>query len=497
MSDSNNRIIKGLGSSVFHQAVLATQAIVLVPFFLNAWGPEEYGHWLTLTAFVSYLTLLDFGGQNYIGNSLAILFAKKDFEGFSKTLSEGVSLFLFIGICGLGIWVAIIWFGSTWSPPGLNRPLLVDEAWILVFMGALFLLFSNIGGLYATVYKATGLFARGTMIGNGIKIVGIVLSIILLYFSIEPKYYAAYQFVFGGVLCFFLFFDSRKKIKESRRLKVNIENVKKGKKHLKGSIYFWVLAFSQAIRQHGSLLILASFATPIAVSTYSTHRVLSNCSSYIRVLLHGPILPELSFLWGENRVKELYDFILIALKWVIVLTGIVSIFIWFAGSLFYPLWTGNELEIKPFLFVLLLAQGVLASGNQTACWGLLATNHHRTLSLWTLASSGLTFALAFYLVPKHGAEGIVLAEMISEIFIGVLVFPVLSGRFLKTSPIVIYQTFFKGLLILSPFVGLAYLIDGWFSNFNSILIFLFLGLILSFLFREKLELRKLKNLIIK
>jgi O-antigen/teichoic acid export membrane protein len=497
MNSSNNRIIKGLGSSVFYQVVLAVQAIVLVPFFLNAWGPEEYGHWLTLTAFVSYLTLLDLGGQNYIANSLAILFAKKDFEGFSKTLSEGISLFLFIGICGLGIWGVLIWFGMTWSPPGLNRLLFADEAWILVFMGALFLLFSNVGGLYATVYKATGLYARGAMIGNGIKIIGIVLSIILLNFSIEPKDYAAFQFVFGGILCFLVVMDSRRKIKISRELKINLKNAKIGKKHLKGSFYFWVLAFSQAIKQHGSILILASFASPIAVSTYSTHRVLSNCASYIRVLLHGPILPELSFLWGENRVKELHDFILIALKWIVVLTGIVSIFIWFAGAVFYPLWTGEKLEIKPLLFLLLLLQGVLSSGTQTACWGLIATNHHQTLSLWTLASSCLTLTLVFYLVPQHGAEGIVLAEIISEISIGVLIFPILSGKFLKTSPTVIYQTFFKGLLILSPFVGFAYLLDSWLSNFNSILIFLLLCLMAPVLFREKLDLRKLKSFIIK
>ncbi len=488
-------MLKGISSSVVHQAILAAQGIILVPFFLNAWGVDEYGHWLTLTAFVSYLTLLDLGGQNYFANVLAIAFAKKDTEEFSQRLSEGVSLFLVIGVCAFGVWGLVIWFGLNWSFPGLGRSLFSDEAWILMFMGALFLLLANVGGIYATVYRATGLFARGAMIGNGVRLLGIGISVGLLYFLIEPQSYAAFQFFFGGFLTLVFFWDSRRIIEGSKRLKVNFKNAKLGVRHLKGSFYFWVLAFSHAIKQHGSLIVLASFTNSLAVSTFSTHRVLSNLAGYVRVLLQGPILPELSFLWGQNRSKELYEFILVFLKWVIVLTGLTSILIWFAGALFYPLWTGNKLEIQPLLFILLLIQGVLTSGTQTACWGLLATNQHQSFALWSIASSCLTLLLAFYLVPKYGVTGIAWAGVLGELSIGVLVFPFLSARFLKSSPAVIYQTFVKGILILIPFVGCAYFIDSWFSKFSSTFIFLLLVLIVPYFFREKLELNKLRNLI--
>jgi len=475
-----------------NQVILAVQGIVLVPFFLKAWGVDEYGHWLTLTAFVSYLTLLDLGGQNYFANVLAISFAKKDTDEFFHRLSEGVSLFLFLGIFGFGAWTAIIWYGSNWSFPGLERTLLYDEAWILIFMGAFFLLVSNVGGVYSTIYRATGLFARGAMIGNGMRILSIVISMCLLYFSIEPKNFAAFQFIFGGLWCSVFLWDSRRKIEGSHKVKINITNAKTGLKHLKSSFYFWILAFSQAIKQHGTLIILASFTNPLTVSTFATHRVLSNFAGYIRVLLQGPVLPELSFLWGQDRVKELYEFILISLKWVVVLTGTASILIWFAGSLFYPVWTGNELESHPYLFFLLLVQGVLVSGSQTASWGLLATNHHRSMAQWSFASSFLTLGLAYYLAPRYGVTGIVWAGVFSELSIGVLVFPALCGRFFKTSSLPIYRAFINGLLILCPFMGLAYLIDGLFSKLSSTLILVFLGLIVAFMFKGNPELKKLK-----
>ena len=42
---------------------------LLVPLFLRAWGADGYGGWLTLTAFVSYLGLLDLGGRTTSGTS--------------------------------------------------------------------------------------------------------------------------------------------------------------------------------------------------------------------------------------------------------------------------------------------------------------------------------------------------------------------------------------------------------------------------------------------
>ncbi len=92
------------------QVIAAIQTILLVPLFLRAWGADEYGRWLVLTALVSYFNLLDFGGQNYIGNLLAIDYAQGKKESFREKLSEGVSLFTFIALATL-VLLIIVLFG--------------------------------------------------------------------------------------------------------------------------------------------------------------------------------------------------------------------------------------------------------------------------------------------------------------------------------------------------------------------------------------------------
>src|SRR5262249_2515655 len=93
-----SRILKGLASFAFGQIVSVAQTVILVPLFISAWGASEYGQWLGLTSFVAYLSLLDLGGQNYIGNLLAAEHVHGDDVAFGRRLSEGVSLFLAISL---------------------------------------------------------------------------------------------------------------------------------------------------------------------------------------------------------------------------------------------------------------------------------------------------------------------------------------------------------------------------------------------------------------
>src|SRR5256885_14110719 len=95
-----SRLVRGTDASGLNQAISGLQSIVLVPLFLRAWGTETYGQWVALTALVGYLSLLDLGGQSYVGNILAMSHARGDEEKFRSTLSDGVSLYVALGLVG-------------------------------------------------------------------------------------------------------------------------------------------------------------------------------------------------------------------------------------------------------------------------------------------------------------------------------------------------------------------------------------------------------------
>ena len=75
-SSAINRLSRGVASTALGQIISAAKSILLVPLFLSAWGADGYGKWLILTALVSYVSLIDLGGQLYIGNIIAQEYVK-------------------------------------------------------------------------------------------------------------------------------------------------------------------------------------------------------------------------------------------------------------------------------------------------------------------------------------------------------------------------------------------------------------------------------------
>src|SRR5262249_51290492 len=115
---SPKRVVRGLASSILGQVLSGLQAFLLVPFYLRAWGVDGYGRWLAISAAVAHLSLLDLGGQSYIGNSLAYAFAQSNEDQLRKTLELAWSLFLFLagfafaGLCAF----LLLWPTAQFSP---------------------------------------------------------------------------------------------------------------------------------------------------------------------------------------------------------------------------------------------------------------------------------------------------------------------------------------------------------------------------------------------
>ncbi len=471
------RMIRGTASSALNQAILGVQAFILVPFFLHAWGNSYYGKWLVLTSVVSYMALLDFGSQNYVANLLAMDRARGDKVNFTKNLSEGVSLFLFLGVISFFILVLLLFIISNTAMLFLSYSLESWKIWVLVFLGCHMFLLAIPAGIYVTAYWSAGLFVRGVMLGNLMRALSIVVSIWLLYIRIKPIWYAAAILGMGVLTTIVVIWDTRRYIPECRHIRISLENARLGLKHLRNSFYFWLIAVAQVVNQQGVVLVLATVSSPIAVALYATHRTFANISNYGSQLIQGPIFPELSFLWAQKRFSDLKQITFFAIKILTIITGSIAIFLWFSAPLIYPIWTARHLEFQGFLFSILLIQGVLAAGWSTSVWSLVAANHHRVIARWSLANGLLTVCLAAWLVRKHGIMGVAIASLVGDLVCGAAIFPILASSFLKISTKEIYRWIFLAALALIPVIAIAILtnvfLQGWW--FISALFFICVG----------------------
>ena len=470
------RVFMGIGIAGFGHGVRMFEVIVLVPWFLQAWGTDGYGRWIALTAVVSYLSLMDLGGQTYVSNLLAMNWAGGEKVAFRRTLSEGVSLFLVIGIGATGVLLLVLLALLEFPLPILGRSLYRWEAWVLGLIGANFLLVSIPGGLYASSYRATGLFARGALIGNLLRGLGIGVSIGLLWGSARPEIYASGMLGMGVVSIIVIVRDTRRVIPGCVDLCISLAEARKGLGLLKGAIRFWLISVAHAAKQQGVILVLAASASPVIVATYVTHRTVSNVAGFVGPLVQGPLLPEMSFLWAQKRFIELSRITFITIRSILVSTVVIALLLWLTAPSIFPLWTGQRIQMEPILLGLLLGQGVLVAAWTPSCWGLMATNHHGPLALFSLANAALTIGAAAWLARSYGAVGAALGSLVGDLVFGFVVFPVLASSFLAVSSTRVYAEMAVGTVAGLPIVGLAILTNGLGSNFWSVGTYL-LGLI--------------------
>ena len=464
------RIVKGLNTNFLSHLITAANSLLLVPFYIRGWGANGYGKWILLTAFISYFVLLDLGGQSYIGNLLAKAYTCGDKIEFRRKLSEGVSFYVLLSLVILFIFIIYLLLPLA-SLPGHRMPLSLEERIILLLVG-INLLQSIPAGVYVSAYRSSGLLARSLMVGNITRGSLLLLSAIILWFSFPPIMMAACILVIGiGGTCY-VAFDIKWQVLDNHQIKLSLANARLGKAYLRGSLYFWLLSLAYSINFQGVILVLSSYQSNSVVALYNTHRTAAGLVNYIYNLMLTPLWPEFTFLYAQGKQEELKKVLLLVVKVVVLLSGITAIALVWIIPIIYPIWTGNRLDLNSNLLLILLVQGVLASGWNASCWSLLASNKHKPLAAWALLNAILTIPLSVIGAIHFGVVGVATATLTGDILCGLLVYPALGAKALDmpirkmyltiTRPIVALFIPIGGLMLLSTMVqGLTFLFTGF------------------------------------
>lgn len=471
-----SRLVWGLGSTIISQIVTAITAVLLVPLFINAWGTSGYGHWITITAFVSYLTLLDLGGQNYISNLLATEHAQGNDQQFSNILSDSLSFYIFL-TCLSWLLFLIITFSPLLTSLNSNVGNTFQDKVVVATLGTLNLL-AIPGGIIVSAYRGSGKLAHGMMIGNLFKIITLIVSIGILFLKFSPVVYASISLFLGIILTIVLIYKSKSELPTKISIKLNLNAIKMGASYLKGAFFFWLLTCATLINSQGVVLVLGINVPASIVALYSTQRTAAGLLYYFGGLLQSPLWPEMTFIHAQNRIFELQKVTQIAIKVIVVSTGLAALGLWILLPVIYPIWTGEQINFLPPLFLIFLVQGILYSGWMTAAWPLFASNKHHYVALFSLLNAVVTVLLSLVLVERWGIIGVGIATLLSDILFGLAVFPYFSARFLMISSGKIYLSIFLSIFLVGLFglmlIPLTNILDGWIKviiSFSAILVF--------------------------
>jgi len=473
-SSAISRLSRGVASTGLGQIISAAKSILLMPLFLKAWGADGYGKWLILTALVSYVSLIDLGGQLYIGNIIAREYVRGSKDRFIEQLSEGTSLFALLAFAVFCVLLAFVSLPEL-TLPGYEGALNLSERLILLFMGSAFLM-AVPGGVWVQAYRATGLFVRGTIVGNILNGIGFLCYAAILALGASPMIYAASFLVATTVGTLYVIWDVRQRIPECRSIRLSLTSAWAGRIHLSGSVHFWSMALATGLKQQAVIIVLGAAVSPVVVALYATHRTITGLMNYVSSMIQPAIWPEMTFLDAQVRRNELTRILLLTIRLVVFLSCGAALALMIFGPLIYPIWTDRELHFHPTLMALLVIQIILSSGWNTSIWSLLASNQHRKIAYWSLANSLLTVVVAIVLAPQFGVLGVASAGLVGDMVCGVVAFPWLASRVMGLPVARIYQAMFIPILAMIP-VGIILLLAA--SFFHGTLLVLVAGVIVG------------------
>jgi len=447
-SFSGARVIKALASSALGQFLGAAQNLLLVPLFLAAWGDAGYGEWLAITALVSYLSLLDLGGQSYVAVRLAQAFAQDKPDEFRAVLREGFSLFLAIAAGAQLIVLAVVCSPLiSWSDSSRSVVAWYAGATLLALPGA----------VLASCYAATGQIVRSVMINNVNRVGCVCCYAVALFWRVPQPLYAGIVFATAVAATAVIVVDLRRSVGPLFRPSVTLASLRAGALHLRSSLEYWMLALAGGLNLQGVLLVIASALGPASVAAFSTHRAAASLIVYAGSLLRPAISTELTFMAARSDLPRLREVISVSVRANTWLSAITASALCVAAPLGYTLWTRSKLQLDVPLLFILASQAVLFSAWNTASWPLMSANRPRLIARWSFANAALTIAGSFVALELGaGIRGVAAVSFAADLLCGLAPFPLAAAAYLEESPRQFRADVLRALACAVPFALVAY-----------------------------------------
>ena len=410
-------IFKGIGIDLIGTALLIIVGLLVVPIYLNFLTADAYGFWLSVSALVGFLGILDIGTDQYLTTIVA---NSKIFE--SSNMEE--NLFLIVIIKAITV-VLIIFFGCALYFTLIffikkNTILTSAENWVFfisVFNLCLTVMFNTIPTILTAKHNysivnglvsASGILASicgAILLSSGLGIISLPLSISIFL-----------------IIQYLFFYFILTKNYPNVKLKITIFNKAIFIDIIKYGFSFHLVKCVYGIFRIQYIIFLSGiFLGPaFAAKLTITNRLPSTVGS-IAMKIASPFFPsfaELFAIQDKNSIKKIFFklnkvLIRFALFAVITLYCVNEIFIdlWVGSALF----GGKAVELWLLLYILIYismgAFGVV----------VFASKKFEMWPYWLIAEVIVTIILSVILMEFYGLAGVVasltLGALVSQLYL--------------------------------------------------------------------------------
>lgn len=391
MTSLSSKIAKNLSGYGYSQIITLASQILVVPFFLSAWGVREYGEWLVLTSIPLFLAMLELGVAEASATKATLASGSKDINAVKKTIDTAMAFSI-----ATAITVAIIGNALAFSVPWDRYLKLIDinadNASIIFSCMSFYLACNFLAGPISAWLKAMDRTALSAFSTANRRAAEMIATAIALIVGAGPTALAATLLAtcFTTVVLYYIV-----ALRHSSIGAMTIRNASTKELHtvIWPALSYMALPLAQVITLQGGVLILNSLAGAAAVTVFTMARTMVRLLMQVGVVFNNAMRPEVSRLLGQGNIKAAYKTVR---KWsiisyILIIFGIIGIGLF--GPYTLKIWSAGKVILQPQYLILLSTHAVV-----NVLWYVPSTiffsqNRHGNFSWYYMAFSTVSLLL--------------------------------------------------------------------------------------------------------
>lgn len=415
-------IVKGIIGNGLAQITLKVirvmEQLLLIPFFLTAWGAAYYGEWITLSIIPTVLTFTNFGFGSAVSNSFVLAYTGGNKQKAADINKNGILVVGGSVVVGAIITAAIL-LGTCYFHFFENSIIPINEAILAIGLLMTGRLISFYHLLIEGYYRGARKAVLSGFLYAGYFAINLIVGFCVLYWEGGIVEYAFSQFLITILFTIVYFVIGRRLVDlkgyQGNYIFSDIRQIaSKGLGYMMDPVW-------QCIYFQGSTLVVRLTLGPEAVAAFNTIRTACRSVSQIFNVVNGSIFPELQYEYGQGNMKTVHRLFRLSVLSSILVGIIGTIFLSLFGLEIYNWWTQSQLSVTTEVWNTFVVSILFNAVWWTAMVAYPITNqpYHFAIASITTAclSVVICYILSIYLGLWGGALGIMLFELVMMLYV--------------------------------------------------------------------------------
>ena len=411
------RLLDGVGGQLYVRGALILFQIVAIPLLISAWGVEEYGAWLALTALAGFAANANFGVLNAFAVEITSIGADGDAARLRTTAHTATMMLCLLLGPVLLLMCAAGWFLPVASWLRLDGIARLDVFQILLLVSVQ-IWADNLRSVSAAIVIARGRYGLPNFLAGSfrlLEIAGLAIVVLLLDGTIVhaaalaaaiavlslAAHRAVAHAMTGGAL------------RGSRRFDpVLVRSL------LPASIGNFILSFGvNTLAVHGTRVALSAFLGPRAVAAFAVTMTAVKAIDQANAAFVAVLQPEFSRLRGAASSAEAERLLAIGSQTALASFLLLGTGLLLVGPMVFEAWTQGAIAFSYPLAGLLLIGVMLMQVAKTAQYFLLGNNVVLGFGIGSLAGCAIGLAVSIATMPDWGIYGAAIGFLVGELLV--------------------------------------------------------------------------------